>query len=114
MLKNKHTDKQRAVTRHRRHNNNWKLEQLDIEIKDYSFDEFLINWLDDKTDDEIMNFYKEIIFLVIHNKTISGLIEELNMKGNTFYKHYNKAKEILKHDYITSTDSDIFFGDTLV
>lgn len=114
ILKNNNTDKQRSVTRHRKHNNTWKELQLNISIKDYSFDEFLIEWLDEKTDDEALNFYKQVIFLVLHNETVTGLIEELNMCGKTFYKHYKTAKEILRHDYITSADNNIFFSSPLV
>ena len=114
MLKNHHINKKISITTRSKHNKNWKAQQLINTSKDYSFDEFLINWLDEKTDDEATNFYKEIIFLVMHNKTIKGLIAQLDMETSTFYKHYKIAKQILKHDYTTSADNNIFFNSSLV
>jgi len=113
-LKNQRIDDLRTEQRHNKHNKNWKILELEVITNDYSFDEFLINWLADETDDEVINFYKDIIFLVLHNKTIKGLVSQLNMKETTFYKHYKTAKEILKHDYITSADNCIFFDSPLV
>lgn len=98
----------------RKHKDSYK-HYININIKnDYSFDEFLIKWVDEKTDDEITNFYKDIIFLVIHNKTIDGIINEVNMGKSSFYKHYETAKQILKHDYLSSTNHNDIFSNYLV
>lgn len=68
---------------------------------------FLIEWCEQKVDNELHKFYRNMVTLVLKCKTVTEAINMTAMDRKDFYRHLKAAKQQLINDFRTSDNHDL-------